>query len=100
MPQEMVAELDQVPPILAGISVGDAIDLIQGHRLSWGAHEPLMDAALDEAGLFGRHDLGAGKVGLQEIIGNDELAMGIAIDEMMSARDPEVGHDFGSVAVR
>src|SRR6185312_9698032 len=51
-----------------------------------------MQRALDRAGIRRRNELGPRQIDLEEIAGDDETAALVAVEEMMTAGEPEIVH--------
>ena len=59
-----------------------------------------VQAALRDTGLGRWRELGPREIGLEEFIGDDEPAAGVAVEQMVSAGEPEVLHVITSLLSR
>src|SRR5208282_282035 len=51
-----------------------------------------MQLTLGAAGFWRRAQLGSGKIGLEEFVGDQEPAVSVAVGQMMAARKPKIPH--------
>src|SRR5262249_20226607 len=79
-------------PVLARIGIGDRGDLAGGDRPARLGEQRRMQRALDHAGLGRRRKLWPRQIGLEELVGRDEPAAAVAVEQMMPAREPEILH--------
>ena len=86
----MIAEGDHHLPVLARIGIGDGGNLRRADRLPRVGQQRAVQRALGGTGVRRRRDLRPRQIGLQELIGDEQPAARIAIEQMMAAGQPEV----------
>src|SRR5262245_41728129 len=89
---EVVAKPGHQGPILTRVGIGDRRDLGAGDRTARIAEQRGVQAALSDACIRRRRKLRPRKIGLEELIGNEEPAAVVAVEQMMPAGEPEIRH--------
>ena len=83
---------DHRGPVLARIDIRDCRDIGWIDRPARVGEQRGMQRALDHTSLGRRRELATRQIRLEEIVGHDQPATAIAVEEMMPAREPEVLH--------
>src|SRR5262249_9605387 len=78
--------------ILNCVSVSDLCNFLSGNRPARVCEQLLVQPVLDYAGIVRRRQLWTREIGLQELIRDHEPATRVAIEQVVSARDPEIVH--------
>ena len=89
---QAVAKFEQQAPVLARVDVRDRGDLGLGDRPARFGEERRVERALDHTRLRGRLELRPRQIGLEELVGHDEPAAVVAVEQMMAAGEPEILH--------
>src|SRR6516225_8088133 len=92
MTDEMVAKRDHQGPILPRVGIGDRRDLGGGYRAAWIAEHRRVQGALGDTCSLRRCKFGPREISLEELICDQEAAAVIAVEQVMPAREPEIGH--------
>src|SRR5262245_1488249 len=92
MADQMVAKRDHQGPILARVDIDDRRDLGGGDRAAWIAEHRRVQGTLGHTCTLRRCKLGPREIGLEELIRNQEAAAVIAVEQVMAAGEPEIGH--------
>ena len=88
-----VAEGEQHLVVRAGVGVGDFGDPGRRDRRPGIVRQRAVQGALGGAGFGHWAHLRAHEVGAQEIVGDGEMAVAVALEQVEPGIDPEFGHD-------
>src|SRR5215471_14548913 len=88
----MVAKRGHQGPILARVGIDDRRDLGGDDRAARIAEHRRVQDPLGDACILWRCKLGPREIGLEELIRNQEAAAVIAVEQVMPAGEPEIGH--------
>ena len=83
-------ERGQNAVVVAGIRVLDGLQLRRGRVPARIFHERLVQRDLVRPGFFGGPDLRAHQVGAQEIVGDRETPLGVALEQVKPGVAPEI----------
>src|SRR5205807_206306 len=89
---QTIAEREQQSPVLARVGVRDGGDLAGRDRPAWLGKQRRVQRALDHAGFGRRYELRPREVSLEELVGDDEPATVVAVEQMVSAGEPKILH--------
>jgi hypothetical protein len=92
---EAIAERDHQAPILARIGIRNRRNLGGPDRPARVDEQRRVQAALCDAGVRRRRQLRPREIGLEELVGNDEAASGVTVEQVMPAGKPEITHASG-----
>ena len=92
VPDQMVAEREQNLPVLARVGIGNRGDIGGRHFHARIVEQRRVQRFLDGAGLRRRNHLGPRHVDFEKIVGQQQPAAFVAVEQMMAAGNPEVLH--------
>ena len=78
--------------VFARIRIRDRAQVGFAHVSARLREKPIVEGALCSAGFENRREFGAQEKTLQELIGDNEPAVGIGFEQTVAARGPEFGH--------
>src|SRR5438132_1792379 len=88
----MSPKIDQQLPVLARVRVGDGRDIARRDRPARLGEQRRVQGTLDRAGLGRRRQFGPRQINLEKLIGDDEPAARLPVEQMMAAGEPEILH--------
>ena len=87
---QKIAERGHHLPVFAGVRVGNPGDLGRRHRPSRIGEQRGVERTLGVAGFGRRSQFRPRQIGLEEIVGHHQTATVVAVEQMVSAGQPEV----------
>src|SRR5581483_8783349 len=92
MANEPVAKCRYEMPVLARIGIGDGVNHAGVDGPARRRKERGVKLALDGTSLGRRLQLGACEINFQELVGDDQIAVIVTVQQMMAARAPKIPH--------
>ena len=92
MAGQTVAERDHELPVLARVGFRNGVDLRRRNGSPWVGQQCGMQGAFDDAGLGRWRELRPRQIDLHEFVGHAQPAVLIAIEQVMTAGQPEIFH--------